>query len=219
MAARRVDRADERLRGAGYVGIARVLRRISQRRPAPEPNASAARLLRRAHLSTQRQRERRAIRAYRLGQTMKGRFTAVVLLFFAVTLQAQRLPRTVFPVHYDLSFAPNLANAIFDGDETIEVSVEQPTTSIKLHAMDITFNEVTINDQKASVAEDKPNEMVALNVANPIAIGPAKIHIRYSGTLNKDLRGLYIGEANGRKYASTQFEVAAARYGFPSFDE
>ena len=33
------------------------------------------------------------------------------------------------------------------------------------------------------------------------------------------MKGLYIGETAGRKYASTQFEAAAARFAFPSFDE
>jgi len=151
---------------------------------------------------------------------MRLRSIAAALLFItAFASNAQRLPRTVFPVHYDLTFSPNFANDTFDGEETIDVSNEQATTSIQLNAMDITFNDVTINDQKATVTADKANEMVTLTVANPIAIGPAKIHIRYTGILNKDLKGLYLGETGGRKYASTQFEAAAARFAFPSFDE
>ena len=146
-------------------------------------------------------------------------FAAALLLLTSAAATAQRLPRTVFPVHYDLTFAPDFAKETFDGEETIEVTNELATTSIKMNAMDITFHDVTINDQKATVAEDKANEEVMFTVANPIAIGPATIHVRYTGILNKDLKGLYLGETGGRKYASTQFEAAAARFAFPSFDE
>src|ERR1043165_5776575 len=144
---------------------------------------------------------------------------AALVLLTSAAATAQRLPRTVFPVHYDLTFAPDFAKETFDGEETIEVTNELATTSIKMNAMDITFHDVTINEQRATVSEDKANEEVTLTVANPIAIGPAKIRIRYTGILNKDLKGLYLGETGGRKYASTQFEAAAARFAFPSFDE
>ena len=78
---------------------------------------------------------------------MRLKLHAIVpALVFAATLQAQRLPRTVTPQHYDLSFAPNFAGDMFDGEETIEVTNELPSTSIKLHAMEITFKEVVDRD-------------------------------------------------------------------------
>src|SRR5258708_6815891 len=169
---------------------------------------------------------------------LKATFTIIAVLFLASVAVAQRLPRTVSPVHYDLTFTPDLAKERFAGDETITVSVELPTTTIRLHAMQISFEEVTITSdgaeasgrcpqtqrpchttQKATVTPDEANEMVTLTVPSPIAAGPATIHITYGGILNKDLKGLYIGEVNGRKYESSQLEAAAARYAFPSFDE
>jgi len=151
---------------------------------------------------------------------MKLRFSAAVLLLLASTSAiAQRLPRTVFPVHYDLTFAPDFATETFDGRETIQVSVAQPSATVKLNAMDITFGDTFINDQKAVVTVDPKEEMATLTVPNAIQAGPATIRIAYRGILNKDLKGLYLGETGGRKYASTQFEATAARYAFPSFDE
>ncbi len=74
--------------------------------------------------------------------------------------------------------------------------------------------------QKANVTPQKENEMVVLAVEKPLAEGPATIHITYSGILNSEMRGLYIGKDDqGRKYAATQFEATDARRAFPSFDE
>src|SRR4029077_5242969 len=48
---------------------------------------------------------------------------------------------------------------------------------------------------------------------------PASIHIRYTGILNGQLRGLYLSKANNRKYAVSQLENTHARRMYPSFDE
>ena len=62
--------------------------------------------------------------------------------------------------------------------------------------------------------------MVVLSVEKALAPGSATIHIRYSGILNDEMRGFYIGkDDHGRKYAATQFESTDARRAFPSFDE
>ena len=62
--------------------------------------------------------------------------------------------------------------------------------------------------------------MVVLTVPKPLAAGPATIHITYTGILNSEMRGLYLGKDDqGRKYAATQFEATDARRAFPSFDE
>jgi aminopeptidase N/puromycin-sensitive aminopeptidase len=62
--------------------------------------------------------------------------------------------------------------------------------------------------------------MVALSVEKPLAAGPATVHITYTGILNSEMRGLYLGKDDqGRKYAASQFEATDARRAFPSFDE
>ena len=146
-----------------------------------------------------------------------------VLLTLSVAI-AQRLPETARPENYKLTFTPDLENAKFEGDETIAVSVLKPTSEITLNAVDIEFHEVTIasggTTQKATVAPDKEKEMVVLSVGKPLAVGPATIHITYTGVLNSEMRGLYLGKDDqGRKYAASQFEATDARRAFPSFDE
>ena len=71
------------------------------------------------------------------------RLTAIALIVATPAL-AQRLPETVIPDHYTLWFEPDLAKETFRGRESIRVTVTEPTTSITLHAAEITFGEVTI---------------------------------------------------------------------------
>src|SRR5246127_614564 len=153
--------------------------------------------------------------------------TLAVVIFGLLTLSiatAQRLPETAKPENYKLTFTPDLENAKFEGDETIAVRVLKQTSEITLNAVDIDFHEVTIasggTTQKATLAPDKEKEMVVLSVEKPVAAGPATIHITYTGVLNSEMRGLYLGKDDqGRKYAASQFESTDARRAFPSFDE
>jgi aminopeptidase N/puromycin-sensitive aminopeptidase len=153
--------------------------------------------------------------------------TFAVLFLCALTLSvaaAQRLPEVARPDNYKLSFTPDLDKATFEGEETISIHVLKPTSEITLNSAEIDFHDVSITSegatQKAKVTPEKEKEMVVLAVDKPIAAGPATIHITYSGILNSEMRGLYLGkDEQGRKYASTQFEATDARRAFPSFDE
>ena len=151
----------------------------------------------------------------------------VLFTFAAVALplaSAQRLPQVATPENYKLTFAPDLEKATFEGDETISLKVLKPTSEITLNAVDIDFHDVTITSggisQKAKVTPQKAKEMVVLAVEKPLAAGPATVHITYTGILNSEMRGLYLGKDDqGRKYAATQFEATDARRAYPSFDE
>jgi aminopeptidase N/puromycin-sensitive aminopeptidase len=148
-------------------------------------------------------------------------------MFILATLSlagAQRLPEVAKPENYKLTFTPDLEKAKFDGDETIILRVQKPTSEITLNAVDIDFHEVTITSggaaQTAKVTSEKEKEMVVLAVEKPLAAGPATVHITYTGILNSEMRGLYLGKDDqGRKYAATQFEATDARRAYPSFDE
>jgi len=156
---------------------------------------------------------------------MKRIFAVITFLVLTVSLAAaQRLPEVARPENYRLVFTPDLEKATFEGDETISIQVLKPTSEITLNAADITFHDVSITSggatQTAKVTLEKEKEMVVLAVEKPLAAGPATVHITYSGILNNEMRGLYLGKDDqGRKYAATQFEATDARRAFPSFDE
>jgi aminopeptidase N len=135
----------------------------------------------------------------------------------------QRLPKTVVPQSYDLTFAPDLAKASFTGDEVIRVQVTQPTTAITLNAAELEFVDASVTvgggSQKAAVKLDAEKEQATLTVAKPLPAGPAEIHIRFKGILNDKLHGFYLSKSNRRSYAVTQFENTDSRRAFPGFDE
>jgi len=151
----------------------------------------------------------------------------VLFTFAAVALSlasAQRLPEVARPENYRLTFTPDLDKATFEGDETISIRVLKPRSEITLNAVDIDFHDVTITTggttQKAKVSPEKEKEMIVLVVEKPLAAGPATIHITYTGILNDEMRGFYLGKDDqGRKYAATQFAATDARRAYPSFDE
>jgi aminopeptidase N len=147
-----------------------------------------------------------------------------IFLFFAcASLSAQRLPDSAVPERYQITLAPDLATAKFAGEETISVSIPQPTDVITLNAAEIRFEQVTVSQsgtgQPAKVALQPDREMATLRLARPLAAGPATIHIRYEGKLNDQMRGFYLSKTPKRNYAFTQFENTDARRAFPSFDE
>jgi len=156
---------------------------------------------------------------------MKRMLLAMTFVALALSLgAAQRLPEVARPDHYTLTFTPDLEKATFEGDETVSVRVQKPTSEITLNAVDIDFHEVSITSggttQKAKISPEKDKERVVLAIEKQLSTGPAAIHITYTGTLNSDMRGLYLGrDDQGRKYAATQFESTDARRAFPSFDE
>ncbi len=150
------------------------------------------------------------------------RFACVMLLVSMAA--AQRLPQTAVPEHYQLTLTPDFTQDNFGGQETIRVRVQQATTQIVLNSADIEIQEASIRSgsttQNATTAFDKEKEMVALSVEKPIGPGVATIKINYTGTLNSEMRGFYLGkDDHGRKYAATQFESTDARRAFPCFDE
>ena len=147
----------------------------------------------------------------------------VCTIALAATARAQRLPETVLPEHYQITFAPDLKAATFTGDETVQVRVLAETSSITLNAAQIDFGAVTVTaakkTQDAKVSLDATQQQATLTVAEPIPAGPAQIHLSFTGKLNDQLRGFYLVKTARRNLAATQFEATDARRAFPCFDE
>lgn len=150
------------------------------------------------------------------------RSVLILAILVAVPTFAARLPQNVSPRHYRITFVPDISAETFSGDETIDVEVRGPATTVMLNAKGIEFDEASISSggrtQKAQVALDAADQTATLSVTEPVS-GPASIDIRFHGKLNDRLRGFYISRTATRKYAVTQFESTDARGAFPSFDE
>jgi aminopeptidase N len=148
---------------------------------------------------------------------------ALLSLGASFCLRAQRLPDTVIPETYDLSFTPDLAKASFTGDETIRVKVLKPTAAITLNAAELQFKDAIVTSgsttQTATVSLDSEKEQATITIPKEIPAGASAIHIHFTGILNDKLRGFYLSKSERRSYAVTQFEATDARRAFPCFDE
>jgi puromycin-sensitive aminopeptidase len=116
-----------------------------------------------------------------------------------------RLPRAVTPRHYALSLTPDLDGGRFEGTATI-------------------VRDAHDREQVGSVSYDQEHERTIIDLPDTITPGEATLTVRYSGTLNDDLRGFYRstftdGEGRQRVIATTQFESTDARRAFPCWDE
>lgn len=135
-----------------------------------------------------------------------------------------RLSKNIIPTHYEIFLAPDLDNFIFEGEETISVSISKPTKEITLHSAEIEVLHVSIGKQMVNkITYDKKGETATFTFGNSIPKGKAKLVIKFTGILNDKMRGFYRSryEHDGRTYhmGVTQFESTDARRAFPNFDE
>ena len=151
------------------------------------------------------------------------RLIGAAVLLNAATATAQRLPLIAVPEHYSLTFAPDLARETFEGNTAIRIRILQSTDHVVLNAAELSVQSASIaisgREVSASAAPEPRSETVRLQFSERVEPGLAELRLTYRGTLNRQLRGFYISEANGRKYAVTQLEATDARRMFPSFDE
>jgi aminopeptidase N len=135
----------------------------------------------------------------------------------------QRLPETVRPEHYAIALAPDLKSATYTGKESIDVLLREPSATITLNAIEITFKSVKVTaggkEQTATAALDSDKQQATLTVADKLPAGKATIAIEFTGMLNNELRGFYLSKTARRNYPVTQFEALDARRAFPCFDE
>jgi puromycin-sensitive aminopeptidase len=151
----------------------------------------------------------------------------------APDLPAYRLPTSVRPHAYRLVLTPDLAAATFAGDVEIDVTVEEPTATITLNTAEIELTFAELNDgdpdrgyalAPSTIALDPVEERATLTFAEPLATGPATLHLAFTGILNDKLHGFYrstFTDQDGveRVIATTQMESTDARRAFPCWDE
>jgi len=145
------------------------------------------------------------------------------------TLNPYRLPRHVVPVRYDLRLEPDLTAANFAGQETITLTVHQPTSEIVLNAIELVITSAQIEGasgqtRQATMALDASLQRCQFTFTTPLSPGVWRLTMTFSGTLNDKLRGFYRStykDEHGvtHSMAATQFEATDARRAFPCWDE
>ena len=140
-----------------------------------------------------------------------------------------RLPRHVVPIRYDLRLEPHLKTATFSGEETITLTINQPTAEIVLNAADLEIRSASLRatdgtSHALTIELDEALERCRLTLGTSIAPGTWTLRLTFAGILNDKLRGFYRStykDKTGATHlmAATQFEATDARRAFPCWDE
>lgn len=132
----------------------------------------------------------------------------------------------VSPIHYELTFAPDLSKFTFDGTESISINCLKPTSVISMHCDEIKIKSCVVKTNNETVKSkfklNPKKEQLSIQLGKKIK-GKCTLEIEFVGTLNDRLLGFYRSQyrqGNKTKYlATTQFEAADARRAFPCWDE
>ena len=143
--------------------------------------------------------------------------------------EAVVLPETACPSKYRVKLQPDLTNFTFDGEQSVDIQILEPTSAIVLNSIDLEIRGVTLHASgttvtSRSVSIDKEAETATLDFGETIQPGDARLEMAFKGELNDKLMGFYRSEYTSqdgetRYLATTQFEPTDARRAFPCWDE
>ncbi|KAI9536940.1 Endoplasmic reticulum aminopeptidase 1 [Dissostichus eleginoides] len=142
---------------------------------------------------------------------------------------SMRLPKTISPIHYDLTIHPNLTTLYFTGVVRIQLDVHENTNAIILHSKHLHISNVllfaTEGVKPLKVSEHPRFNQLALESDSVLAKGRRyEVQLEFAANLSESYHGFYkssyrTSSGEVRVMASTQFEATFARLAFPCFDE
>lgn len=139
-----------------------------------------------------------------------------------------RLSPHIVPTKYELSLTPDLEAFVFEGSETVHLTLKKSVKNITLHAAEIDIESAHIDAGALAMAATKISyneaaETATITFNQSVPKGTAALTLRFRGILNDKMRGFYRSsyehEGKLRHLATTQFESTDARRAFPCFDE
>ena len=139
------------------------------------------------------------------------------------------LPETARPNKYRITLQPDLNNFTFKGEQSLDLQVLQPTSTIVLNAIDLEISSARLHANgttlsSRSITLDEKSQTATLDFGDTVQPGEGRLEMSFTGVLNDKLLGFYRSEYTSqdgetRYLATTQFEPTDARRAFPCWDE
>ena len=146
-----------------------------------------------------------------------------------VTDATTQLPRNVEPLHYEIQVTPHADKLAFDGKVAIDLQVAEPTTTIVLNQIDMTFPKALLSPKGGKalaapkVTVDNEAQTATFTFDKPLAKGEYTLALDYTGKIGTQANGLfaidYDTDSGKKRALYTQFENSDARRFIPSWDE
>jgi len=143
--------------------------------------------------------------------------------------QAVVLPETARPSKYRITLQPNFDDFTFKGEQSVDLKILEPTSTIVLNALELRIDSVTLHANGVtlttkSISMDEEAQTATLDFGETIQPGDGRLEMAFTGILNDKLVGFYRSEYTSqdgetRYLATTQFEATDARRAFPCWDE
>jgi aminopeptidase N len=145
-------------------------------------------------------------------------------------LVTTQLPRSVQPMHYDVTVTPHASALNFDANAVISIHVVEETSSITLNALEMQFRNVQLVADNSSmtfatpeVTIDAAKQLATFTFAKKVPVGMYRLKMDYTGKINTQANGFfaidYDTKAGKKRALYTQFENSDARQFVPSWDE
>ncbi len=136
-----------------------------------------------------------------------------------------RLPKNVLPLDYAIDIVPDIEALRFSGSETVLLQFRAATATVQFNSLHETLSDVRLDGKPASgVVSDDEQQLTTVTLSAAARAGRHRLTFRYSGTLERQPRGLYVQPYRDPRGAqavllSTQMESTDARRMFPCWDE
>ena len=160
---------------------------------------------------------------------MKLTVTAALAAALALSASGQETQRqvlgtSVVPTRYQLTVTPDAPTLTLSGEVRIDIEVTEPTNVIAINALELTFDDVTLDGGgQPDVAFDETAQTARLTFPEPVTTGRHSLAITYRGKIYRTAQALfaydYPSDHGTERILATQFEIAEARRFVPSFDQ